>query len=352
MMQMFVRKPGLSWRGRLPLVATFLLLMGAIIAAPGVSNARAAQKFFTATINPSTVSGSITAQSFTVTITNCSSGVANCGIPSSIALGSAKILVPTRFSNVSFVSATSPTEGPWTGSGTGWDGTYIKAASSGSNKLAPGEVLNVTFTADVSGCSNTGSPYQFTTSAYGSTTWDQPPGNSEPFSIVTPPGQPQVAIDGCVLHDGESATDPDTGETVTVNGLQEGESVTVSFPKVNLLDCSAVPNFGTQWSSYHLPSQVNISTVPSAATFTFTFPTPTGTDSSWYLICWQSASSWTDRNDSFVAAGGHSILANCYPADAAPCVTDQHRTLPPYSDSNPDLISISVKVPEGDPNGR
>jgi hypothetical protein len=357
MTHMSVRKPGVSWRGRLPLVATLLLLMGAIIAAPGVSNARAAQKFFTATIDPSTVSGSTTAQSFTVTITNCASGISNCGVPSSIALGSAKILVPTRFSNVSFVSATSPTKGPWTGSGTGWDGTYIKAASSGSNKLSPGEVLNVTFTADVLGCSNSGSPYQFTTSAYGSTTWDQF-GNSEPFSIVTPPGQPQVAINGCVLHAGETATDPATGETLTPDGF-EG-TVIVSFG--GALMCADRP-LGDQWSSYHLPSQFNITPgddyVPGPVkTLRIDFnQSISGGDSSWYLVCYQSPTEFTDRSGNVDTRG---ILPACYnPASGEtrpePCVAEQYLTTgpgsPPWS-VGANKIVIFLRLPPGDPQGR
>jgi hypothetical protein len=120
------------------------------------------------------------------------------------------------------------------------------------------------------------------------------------------------------------------------------------------LDCSGDPTYGAQWLAYHLPNQVNLSATPSPSTFTITFNATNGSDSSWYLICFSSTTSFVDRSGNSVAPGKPGILAACYdPATAntriAPCVSEQYRTLP--MSLNPNKIVISMKVPAGDPRG-
>lgn len=349
---MSVRKLRLLWRGRFPLVATFLFLTAAVIAVPGVSNARAAVKQYLSEVSPGTVNGNTTGTSFTATITDCGGTPLKppCTASSTIQLGSAQILVPTRFSNVSFVSATGSNGRNWTGS---WDGTYIQAwAVTGADKLNASERVAVTFAADVSGC-QTGS-YEFTTTAWGST----PTHTGETF---TPLAQPTVSVSGCALQDGGSITDPDhAGFTVTVGGGFEG-NLNVSFggPLVN---CSSFTG-GTQWLDNRLPNQVNFapgdgySPDPpgSPKILTFQFPATTGHDSSWYLICYGSPNDWTGSQGTQVINGETihvGLLSPCYDPDTntvrdPPCVSDQYLTT-----TSPYQVVITIRVPPGDPNGR
>jgi hypothetical protein len=320
----------LSRRGLLSVLAISALVAAIIVAAPGISGARAAVKQFTATINPTSVSGNTTAQSFTVTITNCGGPTLppTCKVSSTIQLGSAKILVPSRFTNVP--SSISATHG-WTAS---LNGSTIEAFGSGANKLDPGATVDITFTADVSAC-DTGS-YQFTTSAWGGTAFD-----GEVFQIIG--SQPTVSVSGCSISAGEHVTGPG-GTDVTGNGF--GGTVNVSFGG-GALTCG---DSTTQWGKYHLPDVVTID--PSGATvsgdaksFTFSFPTPAGTqDSSFYLICYSKDLSATTGE----------ILPLCFEANGTthqpPCVSDRHRTLPPYDATFPSgKIVISILVPPEDP---
>jgi hypothetical protein len=355
---MSVLRPLLSRRGRLVFVATALLLIAALVAAPSVSGAKppASVKQYLSTISPTGVSGNTTGNSFTVTITDCGGTPLElpCTAASTIQLGSAQILVPTRFSTVTFVSASSPNGRNWTGT---WDGTHIQAwAVTGADKLNPGEKVNITFTADVSGCA-TGS-YDFTTTAWGST----PTHTGETFN---PLAQPSVQVNGCGLASGDSITDPETGQTETITGDFTGH-VLVTFG--GDLDCSFDPTFGSQWSQYHLPTQVNITpgddfeAGSSPKVSTSTFPAE-GADSSLYLICYAVP---TADHTAFATRGGGTatlqdidgtdfwvgILPDCYNAATGttrpvPCVSEQFLTF-----STPHEVVISVRMPPIDPYKR
>jgi hypothetical protein len=324
-------------RGRVSLLATFMLLIAMVIAAPGVSSARAAVKQYLSEISPSAVSGNTTGTSFTVTITDCGGTPLRtpCTASSTIQLGSAQILVPTRFSNVTFGTASSPNGRNWTGF---WDGTYIQAwAVTGNDKLNAGESVSLTFTADASNC-QTGS-FEFTTTAWGST----PTHMGETF---TPLAQPSVGVNGCSLESGESVTDPTTGQTETVGGDFQGH-VNVTFG--GNLACNQDP----QWEAgYHLPIQVNITpgegfiagAGPKFSTSTFDpavqppgLPAGAG-DSSFYRICYSTNPD---------AATG-TILQPCYPGGGAaaippPCVDKQYREF------DTGKIVITILMPGEDP---
>lgn len=335
----------------------------ALVATPSVSGAKAAVKQYLSKISPTGVSGNTTGTSFTVTITDCG-GIpleTPCTASSTIQLGSAQVLVPTRFSNVTFVSASSPNGRSWTGT---WDGTYIQAwAVTGADKLNSGEKVNITFTADVSGC-QTGS-YEFTTMAWGST----PDHRGETF---TPLEQPTIQVNGCGLASGDSITDPVTGQTETISGDFTGH-VNVTFGGAGP-DCSgeAFGALGDQWQEYHLPSPVTITPADdfvagdedkvSTSEFDQDF---FGGDSSWYLICYAVPQ---DGHTAFETKGGGmavaqtiggvpnyvGILASC--ADApTPCVFEQVLTTGPGSppwDPGANRVHISIRMDPGDPHKR
>jgi hypothetical protein len=347
----------LSRRGRLPLLATFLLLTAMMIAAPGVSSARAAVKQFTATISPTTATGGV-AGSWTETVTNCGSATTSpCTASSTIGLGTIRIAVPSVFRPITSVSATSPNSRNWTVSYDSGTGNINAFATSGSDKLQPGETVNITFGATPSTCA-TGDK-TFTTSAWGST----PSPGSDPFTLVSPQ-QPTVTVSpsGSCLESGGTATGPD-GQTETVSGGFTGH-VIVTFG--GDLSCANDPAYGTQWVQYHLPSQVNITpgadfvagTSPKVSTSTF--PAAEGVDSSWYLICYAVP---TAGHTAFATRGGGTagtqsiggtdyyvgILPNCYNATTGgtrpePCVSEQYMTL-----DSPHMVVISTRMPPGDP---
>lgn len=351
---MSLLRPLLSRRGRLLFVAAALLLMTALLAAPDVSGAKAAVKQYLSEIAPTGVSGNSAGTSFTVTITDCGGTPLKspCTASSTIQLGSAQILVPSRFSNVTFVSASSPNGRIWTGS---WDGTYIQAwAVTGADKLNAGDKVDLTFTADVSGCA-TGS-FEFTTTAWGST----PTHTGETF---TPLKQPTVTVNGCALESGDKIIDPVTGQIETISGF--GGKVNVSFG--GNLSCAFDPTFGAQWDQFHLKTQVNITpgegfTPLGPKISTSRFATE-GKDSSLYLICYavpdtgQSNPPFRTRGDGFATkktVNGENlwvgILPNCYDPIAGttrpePCVSEQFLDVT----TDPDQIVISVRMPPGDP---
>jgi hypothetical protein len=353
---MSLLRPLLSRRGRLVFVAAALLLIAALVAAPSVSGAKppASVKQYLSKISPTAVSGGTTGNSFTVTITDCGGTPLEppCTASSTIQLGTAQILVPTRFSNVAFVSASSPDGRNWMGS---WDGTYIQGWSvTGADKLNPGDSVDLTFTADVSGC-ETGS-FEFTTTAWGST----PTHTGETFR---PLQQPTVSVNGCALESGDSITDPVTNQTETISGF--GGKVNVTFG--GNLSCAFDPIFGAQWGQFHLKTQVNITpgegfTPAGPKISTSRFATE-GNDSSLYLICYavpdtgQSDPPFTTRGDGVATkqtVDGENlwvgILPNCYDpisghTRAEPCVSEQFLDVIP----NPDQIVISVRMPPQDP---
>ena len=338
-----------SWRRRLPFLVAFLLLAGAFTAAPQAANA-ASVKQFVATINPTTATGQ-SSGSWTETVTNC--GVASqapCTASSTIAIGTIQIAVPTEFRPIASVSVANPP-----GQTRNWGASYVSSsgainafANTGSDKLQPGESLLITFSATPSICGGTKT---FTTSAWGSNSL---PGTN-PFATVG--NQPTVNINGCALTAGGTVTDPSTGETVTGNNFDG--SVIVSFG--GELDCSTDPNFGNQWSHYHLPNQVNISPGPGFSgtnpkTFTFKFnQSILGGDSSWYLICYNSDTPFTDKSGNTGVTTG--LLPACYdPATnttrPVPCVSEQFLTTNDLTSVSNDKVTITIRVPPGDPHGK
>jgi hypothetical protein len=324
--KMSVLRPYSSPRVRLALVAASILLIAAVVAAPEVSIARAAVKQFKASMNPTTAVGQVSG-SWTETVQNCGTATAApCTAASTIGLGTIQISVPSEFRPITSVTASSPQNRNWTVSYDAGSGTIQAYATTGSDKLQPGEVLNITFSATPSTCA-TGTK-TFTTSAWGST----PTPGTDAF-VIQPP-QPTITITGCQLHSGDSITGPN-GTTVTGNNFDG--TVAVNFG--GTLTCD-----NAQWSSYHLPDVINIDpsgvTSSTVKTFTFTFDAGTA-DSSWYLICYATDPSATTG----------SVLRPCFnTADGTtrdpPCVSEQFRTLP---STNPDKIVISIRVPSADP---
>jgi hypothetical protein len=128
------------------------------------------------------------------------------------------------------------------------------------------------------------------------------------------------------------------------------------------LDCSVDPTFGDQWFDFHLPNQVNITPgngfVPGndPKISTSRFPRSTdGDDSSSYLICFASPTTFTTRGGTppqVVNIGGTNffvgILPNCYDPISGltrpePCVSEQ------FLDLTTNQIVISVRMPPADP---
>jgi hypothetical protein len=341
----------LSRRGRLVLAAAALLLMSALIVAPSVSGARQAVKQFTATISPPDATGGV-AGSWTVTVTNCGgTGVPDprCTLASTIGLGSIRIAVPTEFRPIASVSASSPN---WTVSYDSATGNINANVTAGSNKLQPGQSVQITLSATPEICAS--GTKTFTTSAWGSTTVS----GTDPFVIQSPQPTVTVATAGSCLESGGSVTDPTTGQTETLSGDFQGH-VNVTFDG-DLIDCGFDPQFGNQWSQFHLRAQVNITPAadfvagsgPKISTSTFT-PVVEG-DSSFYLICWAAPTTFatrgggtaTEQNGLFVG-----ILPNCYNPTTGgtrpePCVSEQ------FKDITTNKIVISVRTPPGDPHKR
>jgi hypothetical protein len=309
-----------------------MLLLAMVIAAPGVSSAKAAVKQFVPTISPTTATGGV-ASSWTETVTNCGGTplVPPCTAASTIAIGTIHIAVPPEFQSITSVPTVSNLN--WTVSYDSGTGTIKANALMGANKLQPGQSLQIAFSATPT-CVPGEKP--FTTSAWGS---NSAPG-TDSFSIAPGGSQPAVTINGCQLAKGGSVTDPTTGQTETVDGDFTGFLI-VTFGGNNL-DCSGDPTYGSQWSQYHLPTQVTITpgdgfhagTHPKFSTSTFH---GTG-DSSFYRICYSSDP----------AATTGTILQPCFPGGGAdliepPCVDRQYR------DFTTGKIVITIQIPGADP---
>jgi len=365
---MSVLRPLLSRRGRLVFVATALLLVGALVAAPGVSGARAAVKKFTASIAPSTATGQALG-SWTENVTNCGAPLpAPCTVSSTINLGTIQIDVPVEFRPITSVSASSPSGQPtrnWTVSYNPATGKISGFANQGTDKLLPGESILIAFSGTPSTCSGPTQP--FTTSAWGST----PSPGSDLFAIVG--NQPTVTITGCGVTDGGSITDPNTGQKETISGGFGGH-VNITFGGDVGPDCGG-PEFGAlgdQWQVYQLPSPVTITPaadfVPGAgdkvSTSEFLLPEGGG-DSSWFLICFavpqEGHSRFETRGggmavDQTIGGVPHfvGILASCLDAPT-PCVSEQFLTTgsgnPPWSPSA-SMVHISIRMAPTDPYKR
>jgi hypothetical protein len=226
--------------------------------------------------------------------------------------------------------------------------------TAGSNKLQPGQSVQITLSATPEICAS--GTKTFTTSAWGSTTVS----GTDPFVIQSPQPTVTVATAGSCLESGGSVTDPTTGQTETLSGDFQGH-VNITFDGT-LIDCGFDSQFGNQWSHFQLPAQVNITPAddfvangPKISTSTFT-PVVAG-DSSSYLICWAALDSFATRSgesdvqtidgtDFFVG-----ILPNCYnpvtgDTRPEPCVSEQFLNL------TTNKIVISVRTPPGDPHKR
>ncbi len=350
---------------RLALVAAALLLIGALVAAPSVSDAKNAVKQFTASIDPTDATGGV-ADEWTLTVTNCGGLELEppCTLSSTIGLGAIRVAVPIEFRPVTLTSVSSPN---WTAIYDLATGNINATANGGSFKLQPGGALSFTFIATPEACS-TGTK-TFTTAAWGSTVVS----GTDPFAIQG--GQPTVTVaaNGACLTSGGSVTDPTTGQTETISGDFQGH-VSVTFGGAGP-DCSSEAGFGdlgAQWEVYHLPSPV---TITPAADFvagdedkisTSEFDQDIfGGDSSWYLICYAVPQ---DGHTAFETRGGGTaiaqtiggvpnfvgILASC--ADApTPCVSEQFLTTgpgaPPWS-PGANRVHISIRMEPGDPHKR
>ena len=337
---MSVLRPLLSMRGRLVLVATALLLIAALIAAPSVSGAKPASvKQFIASISGGAVN------SLTMAVTNCGGSALEdpCTASSTIDLGSVRIAVPD-FEPTSEVLAVSPDGRSWTASFV--SGNIDAHAEGGNDKLRPGETVMITWQFDAS-ATTCAAGNTFTTRAWGSVAIS----GSDPFTLV---GLPPTL--SCVPSGG-TVTGPN-GQTETITGNFGGKLI-VTFG--GDLDCSFDPTFGDQWQQFHLPTQVNIAPGPGFTpvgpkTSTSRFPTE-GDDSSSYLICWAGLDTFITRSGELstevVNIGGTDffvgILPNCYnPTEppginSPPCVSEQ------FLDLATSEIVISVRMLPGDP---
>jgi hypothetical protein len=357
-------RPLLSSRGRLVFVASALLLIAALVAAPSVSGARNAVKQFTATISPTEAIGGV-ADDWTLTVTNCGGLELEppCTLSSTIGLGAIRVAVPIEFRPVTLTSVSSPN---WTAIYDPATGNINATANSGSFKLQPGGELSLTFTATPEVCS-TGTK-TFTTAAWGSTVVS----GTDPFAIQG--GQPTVVVaaNGSCVTSGGTVTGPG-GQTETITGDFRGH-VSVIFGGEIGPDCGgeAFGALGDQWQRYQLPTQV---TITPASDFvagsqdkisTSEFPLPSGGgDSSWFLICFAVPQA---GHTAFETRGGGTaiqqtiggvphfvgILASC--ADApTPCVSEQFLTTgpgsPPWS-PGANKVHISVRMDPGDPYKR
>ena len=352
---MSVLRPLLSRRGRLVFVAVALLLVGALVAAPGVSGAKNAVKQFIASINPTGATGGV-AGSWTETVTNCGGPELpqRCTLSSTIGLGAIRVAVPVAFRPATVTSVSSPN---WTASYDPATGNINATANAGTFKLQPGQSLSFTFSATPELCA-TGAK-TFTTAAWGSTVVS----GTDPFAIQSPQPSVTLGANGACLTSGGSVTDPTTGQTETISGDFQGHvSVTFGGDDVN---CSFDEQFGTQWSQFNLPAQVGI--VPAAdfvagtdpKISTSRFPTE-GADSSLYLICFASETTFTTRGGTaphVVNIGGTDffvgILPNCYDPISGdtrpePCVSEQFLDVT----TSPDQIVISIRMRPGDPYKR
>jgi hypothetical protein len=362
---MSVLRPLLSRRGRLVFVASALLLIAALVAAPGVSSA-AAVKQFTAAITSDTAIGGVSG-TWTEQVKNCGTPIAPpCTAASTIAIGQVRITVPPEFRSDASVTVTASNDNNWTlVSYTSATGVIVAQAVTGNDKLASGEFVDIAIETTPECIAGS---KQFTTTAVGGL----PNGpNNQTFLLVSP-SQPSVTIAGCQLASGGSATDPETGQTETIEGNFTGH-VNLTFGGDGP-DCSSEAGFGAlgdQWEVYHLPSPV---TITPAADFrpgsedkisTSEFDQDIfGGDSSWYLICYAVPQ---EGHTAFETRGGGTaiaqtvggvlswvgILASCTDAPT-PCVSEQFLTTGPGT--NPSLwdptqnrVHIAIRMKPGDP---
>ena len=113
-----------------------LILMGALVAAPTVSGAKAAVKQFIASIDPIDATGGV-AGSWTETVTNCGGPELpdECTVSSTIGLGAIRVAVPIDFRPVSVISVSSPN---WTVTFDSATGTSTHSRTAAPSSFSPG----------------------------------------------------------------------------------------------------------------------------------------------------------------------------------------------------------------------
>jgi hypothetical protein len=255
---MSVLRPLLSRRGRLFFLASALLLVAALVAAPSVSGAKppgpASVKLFTAEISPGTAVGNMT-NTWTETVHNCGPNETTtpCNVSSTIGLAVVRVSIPSGFQTNDFSASISSASGhSWTATYNSTTHVVTAQASTGSDKLQAGESVQIAFHATPSSC--TAGAQTFSTQAWGDFTF------SDQFTVAgtnpsTTTATPIVTItpnEGC-LESGDTAVGPD-GQTETITGNFTGHLL-VTFG--GDLDCN-FGTFGGQWFDFHLPTQVNI----------------------------------------------------------------------------------------------
>jgi hypothetical protein len=356
---MSVLRPLLSRRGRLVFVATALLLIGALVAAPSVGGARPASvKQFTASISGGD------AGSLTMTVTNCGGTplVLPCTASSTIALGSVRISFGTgsAFAPDSPPTVTSPDGRNWTASYNSTTGN-LDAQAVSNDKLQPGETVLINW--HIAASATTCVTQVFSIGAWGSAAIS----GSDPFALVGPP--PTL---NCV-GSGEPVTDPVTGQTDTVTGTFTGH-VFITFGGEGP-DCGG-PDFGAlgdQWQVYHQATPSHLTPAgdfgaggPKLWTTEFPLSTAPGgpdADSSWYLTCYAVPQDGHTRFASRGTVDGLAvgqtvggvlswvgILPSC---GIRPCVSEQFLTTgpgaPPWSPTD-NMVHIGITVDPGDPH--
>jgi len=321
-------KLGRSWRGRVPFAVLVVLMTGALIAAPQVSQAKNAVKQFLASISK------VDDHTYTETVTNCGDATgAPCTAASTIGLGTVFITVPASFT-ITSVSASSPDGHNWVASYDSASKTIKAFANTGSDKLQAGQTITFTFTTALNTCPLGSSV--FTTRAWGSNTAS----SSDPFTIQS--SQPVLVVTHCPGTNGTDVTGSGFGGVVNVtfNGVDIGPTCT---------------NLSPQWASYHLPDIVNFDgsgSTGSPKKFTFTFPGTPGVDSSWYLVCIASTIPWPGGTLTTIGGTNYyvGILSSCYipasnsvvdpVASGTPCVNQQYATLPAQDGSYSIVITV------------
>jgi hypothetical protein len=369
---MSVLRPLLSRRGRLVFVAVALLLVGALVAAPGISGAKppgpASIKLFTAAISPDTAMGNVT-NTWTETVHNCGPNetATPCNLSSTIGLAVVRVSIPSGFQTNDFSASIGSASGhSWTATYNSTTHVVTAQASTGSDKLQAGQSVQIAFHATPSTCA-TGAQ-TFSTQAWGDFNF------SDQFTVAGSNGSttaiPTVTItpNGACVTSGGEVTQGDQSETIS--GF--GGHVIITFG--GDLDCSSDP-FGPQWMLYRLPTQVNITpgddfVAGTPKISTSRFPAEEA-DSSLYLICYgvPKAGSPNPEANRFTTRGGDpaapgtvngveswvGILPNCYnptteppSINPPPCVSEQFLDIT----TDPDQIVISVRIPPGDPYKR
>jgi hypothetical protein len=143
-------------------------------------------KYYKATIAPTSVVAGATDTTFTVRITNCSSGVCSPDYSGTSAnLQSANVVVPAGFTNITNLSVQVSNGGTW--DTPVLDGSTIKTdKGGGSDGLAPGAWVEITFHADA--------PCDVLLATFQTAAFQEPDNVSTPFTLTSPTTYPTVDV--------------------------------------------------------------------------------------------------------------------------------------------------------------